>query len=149
MWGRTGRGRDSWGVWKAHVHTAILKVDNQQRPPVPKMGLCSTLCGSLVGKGVWGRMDTWICTAKSLRCPPETIHNIDWLYPNTKKKVQATGPVKDTRVTEMLKRGSKHITYICCEVSYMCVSMYLYIERVVSRNLYNPVNMHQGWQDVH
>ena len=32
--GRMGRGRDSWGVWKGHVQTAILKVNNQQRPPV-------------------------------------------------------------------------------------------------------------------
>lgn len=35
--------------------------------------------------------------------------------------------MKDTKVTEMLKRGSKNMTYICCEVSYTCVSMYLYI----------------------
>ena len=30
-------------------------------------------CGSLDGKGVWERMDTCICTAESLHCPPETI----------------------------------------------------------------------------
>ena len=37
--------------------------------------LCSMLCGRLDGRGggVWGRMDTCICTAKSLCCPPETI----------------------------------------------------------------------------
>ena len=29
------------------------------------------LCGSLDGKG--GRMDTCICLAESLHCPPETI----------------------------------------------------------------------------
>ena len=35
--------------------------------------LCSVLCGSLDGRGVWGRMDTGICTAESLCCSPETI----------------------------------------------------------------------------
>ena len=34
--------------------------------------LCSMLCGSLNGKGVWGRMDTCICMAESFH-PPETI----------------------------------------------------------------------------
>ena len=31
------------------------------------------LCGSLDGRGVWGRMDTYRCMAESLCCPPETI----------------------------------------------------------------------------
>ena len=31
--GRMG-GRDSQGVWDRHVHTAIFKMDNQQRPTV-------------------------------------------------------------------------------------------------------------------
>ena len=31
------------------------------------------LCGSLDGRGVWGRMDRCICMAESLCCPPETI----------------------------------------------------------------------------
>ena len=26
--------RDSWGVWDRHVHTAILKMDNHQRPAI-------------------------------------------------------------------------------------------------------------------
>ena len=29
-----GGGRNSWGVWDAHVHTAIFKMGNQQGPPV-------------------------------------------------------------------------------------------------------------------
>ena len=28
------------------------------------------VCGSLDGKGVWGRMDTRICMAESLNCSP-------------------------------------------------------------------------------
>ena len=35
--------------------------------------LCSMLCGSLDGRGVWGRMATYICMTESLRCSPETI----------------------------------------------------------------------------
>ena len=33
----------------------------------------SVLCGSLDGRGVWGRMDTCIRMARPLCCPPETI----------------------------------------------------------------------------
>ena len=28
------RGRDSYGVWEGHVHTATFKMDNQQGPTV-------------------------------------------------------------------------------------------------------------------
>ena len=35
--------------------------------------LCSMLSGSLDGRGVWGRMDTWILIVESLCRPPETI----------------------------------------------------------------------------
>ena len=31
------------------------------------------LCSSLDGRGVWERMDTCICLAESLCCPPETV----------------------------------------------------------------------------
>ena len=37
------------------------------------MELCSVLRGSLDGRGVGGRMDTWIRMAESLHCSPETI----------------------------------------------------------------------------
>ena len=33
----------------------------------------SVLCGSLDGRGVWGRMETRLCMAESLRCSPEAI----------------------------------------------------------------------------
>ena len=63
----------SWGVWDGHVHTDIFKMDNQQGPNVQHRKLCSVLCGSLDGRGVWGRMDTCIRVAESLCCPPEAI----------------------------------------------------------------------------
>ena len=31
------------------------------------------LCGSLDGRGVWGRMDTYLCMVESLHCSAETI----------------------------------------------------------------------------
>ena len=70
--GRMGE-RDSQGIWDQHVHTAAFKMDNQQCPSVQHMELCSMLCGSLDGKREWVRMDTYICMAESLCCPPETI----------------------------------------------------------------------------
>ena len=62
-----------WGDWEGHVHTAIFKMDNQQKPSVQYMELCSMLSASLDGKMVSGRMDTCICMAESLPCSPETI----------------------------------------------------------------------------
>ena len=35
---------------------------------------CSMLCGSLDGRGVWGRMYTCIYMAETLHCSPETIY---------------------------------------------------------------------------
>ena len=45
------------------------------------MELCSMLCGSLDGRGVWGRMDTCMYMAESLCCSHETIRTlfINWL----------------------------------------------------------------------
>ena len=37
------------------------------------MELCSMLCGSMDGRGVWERIDACISMAESLRCAPETI----------------------------------------------------------------------------
>ena len=51
-------------------------MDNQQGPIVKHRELCSVLCGSLDERGVWERMDTCICMAESLCCPPETIKTL-------------------------------------------------------------------------
>ena len=61
------------GSLDRRVHTAIFKMDNQQGPTIQHRELCSMLCGSLDGWGVWGRMDKCICMAESLCCPPENI----------------------------------------------------------------------------
>ena len=36
------------------LHRAIFKMDNQQGPTAEPRKLCSMLCGSLGGRGVWG-----------------------------------------------------------------------------------------------
>ena len=48
-------------------------MDIQQGPTVGHRELYSILCGSLVERGVWGKMDACICMAESLHCSPETI----------------------------------------------------------------------------
>ena len=55
------------------IPNSLFKMDNQQGPIVQHRELCSVLCGSLDGRGVWGRMDTRIHMAESLCCAPETI----------------------------------------------------------------------------
>ena len=52
---------------------SIFKMDHQQGSAIQQRELCSMLCRSLDGRGVWGRIDTCICMAESLCCPPETI----------------------------------------------------------------------------
>ena len=42
-------------------------MDNQQGPTVQHRELCTVLCGSLNGRGVWGKMTESLC------CSPETI----------------------------------------------------------------------------
>ena len=77
----------SLGVWDKHIHTAmsIFKMDNQQGCTVQHKEVFFMLCGSLDGRGVWGRVDTCICMVESLCCPPETI-TILWLaIPQFKK----------------------------------------------------------------
>ena len=69
--GRMGKGYQ--GVWDGHGHIAVFNMENQQGPTAQHRELCSVLCGSLDGRGVWGRMDTCICMAESLWCSPETI----------------------------------------------------------------------------
>ena len=41
-------------------------MSNQQGATVSYLEFCSTLRGSIDGRGVWGRMDTYTCMAVSL-----------------------------------------------------------------------------------
>ena len=47
----------------------VFKIDKRQGPT----RLCSMLLSSLDGRGVWGRMDTYVCMIESLCCSPEAI----------------------------------------------------------------------------
>ena len=69
------------GSRDGHVHTAILKTDHQQGTAVEHRELCSMLRGSLDGRGARERMDTCVCMAESLCCPPETITTLLICYP--------------------------------------------------------------------
>ena len=63
------------------------------------------LCGSLDGKGVWGRMDTSVCMAESLCCPPETNNIVNQLatpqykIKSKKKKKKEHGPITAGAIT--------------------------------------------------
>ena len=77
------------------MHTAIFKMDTQQGPIILHMELYSVLYARLNGSGVWGRMDTCICMAKSLCCPPETITTLLISYTpieNEKSKKETNPP---------------------------------------------------------
>ena len=66
---------------------------------------CSMLCGSLDGKGVWGRMDMYgcicICIVESLHCSPETITTLLIGYtPTQNKKFKIKKCVAQTQAAE-------------------------------------------------
>jgi len=56
------------------------------------------LCGSLDGRGVWGRMDTRISMAESFRCSPELITTLLTGYtPTHNKKFKKRAAVLATK----------------------------------------------------
>ena len=69
---------------------AIFKMDNRQGPAVEHKEFCSVLCGSLDGRGVWGRVDTCVCMAEAPCCSPETITTLLIIYTpiQNKKKIK-------------------------------------------------------------
>ena len=93
--------------WEGHVHSAICKMDNQQKPIVYHMELCSMLCASLDGRGVWGRMDACICMPESLRYSPETTTTLLTGYTpiqNKNFKVKTTTNNKTNLFTKQTHR---------------------------------------------
>ena len=56
------------------------------------------LCGGLEGRRVWGRADTCICMAESLRCSPETVPTLSTGYP----------PVQNEKFKKMQKYTYKY-----------------------------------------
>ena len=69
-------------IWFLHSFACLFSplrivIHIQQGSTVEPRELCSVLCGSLDGRGVWGRMDTCICICmvESFCCSPETSQN--------------------------------------------------------------------------
>ena len=62
------------------------------------MELYSMLCGSPDGEGVWERMNTCICMAESLCCPPEII---------TTSSISST-PIKNKKLKKKKKLSTKN-----------------------------------------
>ena len=70
--------REGWGEgivreFGINTHTLLYLKWITNKDLLQHRELCSMLCGSLGGKGVWGRMDTCICMAEPLSCSPERI----------------------------------------------------------------------------
>ena len=73
------------------------------------MELCSVLCGSLDGRGFWGRMDTCICMAEFLCCPPETITTLLIGYPPKQNK-----KLKKEKAQALDQQGHYFILILYC-----------------------------------
>ena len=91
------RGKGQLGLWQGHVHTAILKMDNQQKPIVQHTELCSMLCASLDGpqRGL-GENGYRHMHAESLYCSPETIKTLLIDYEVTQQCPTLCYPMDDT-----------------------------------------------------
>ena len=71
------------------------------------------LCGSIDGRGVWGRVDMCICMAESFHCPPETVHNIvNLLFLNTHTHTHTTVlPVQGVSVQTLVGELRSHVPH--------------------------------------
>ena len=100
--------QDRWaGHDKAHEHR--LGVGNHVKEGLYRE-LCSMIHGSLGGMGVWGRMDTYICMTKSLRCLPEIITTllIGYTSIQNKKLKKTNKPPTTTKKNVLEKEGQLH-----------------------------------------
>ena len=61
----------------------LEQITNQQGATISYLEFCSMLCGSIDGRGVWGRVDMCICMAESFHCPPETVTILLICYSST------------------------------------------------------------------
>ena len=66
------------GRWDWHVHTAIFKIDNQQRSTVYYRKIFSIFYNDLNGKRTWKRIRT--CIIDLLCCTPETKTTVSVNY---------------------------------------------------------------------
>ena len=67
------------------------------------MELCSMLCGSLDGRGIWGTMDTCVCMTESLCCSLKTVTTLSISYsPIQNKKFK----IKNREANLRVKNGN-------------------------------------------
>ena len=85
-------------------------MNNQQRPTVKHREHCLILGGSLDGRELWGRMDTWISMAESSHCSPGTTTILLISYaPIQNKKFKLK---KKKTITNVKKREREKGMYI-------------------------------------
>ena len=91
-------------------------LDDQQEPAVEHRELCSVLCGSLDGRGVWGRMDTCVCMVKSLCCSPKT----------TTALLISSAPIQNKKFFTKYKLIRRSNVYIVSWATFSCVESLLH-----------------------
>ena len=64
----------------------MFNVENQQGPAGQLRELCAMSCGSLDGRGVWGRMDTCVSMVECLCCPPKVSQRCKLAMPQNNRK---------------------------------------------------------------
>ena len=72
-------------------------------------GPCSMSCGSLEGRGVWGRMDTCIWMAEPLCYPPETITTLLIGYTSVKNKKSYITALRQTIIFRSDKQQGRPV----------------------------------------
>ena len=75
-----------WVAGQEGLVCAVFKAGHQQAPTVQHRELYSVSCASLDGRGLWRRMDPWVCMTKSLCCPLETATTLLMGYTSVQNK---------------------------------------------------------------
>ena len=93
-----------------------------QGPTVQRRELCSVLCGSLDGRGVWRRMNMCVCMSECLHSSPETITTFLLIsytpLQNKKFKIVTNKDLQGTLLNVMWQPGWEG----CLEENgYMCI----------------------------
>ena len=87
---------------------------HQPRPTLQLREPCSGLCGGLGRRGLWGRMDTRIWMAESLRWSPETITTL----------LNSYTPIQNVFGVKKIFKKRKFCVYVY--ITFFCVCVYIY-----------------------
>ena len=87
------------------------------------MDLCSMLCASLDGRGVWGRMDIWTCMTESLCSSFETIIKLLISYTPIQNKKFEKKRIK--KVESLIYPYTLHLDASITNILHICfISIY-------------------------